>query len=279
MKFIQNSAALSLATLAALAASAALAQNNTSGWYMGGNIGRTSQNADDAAITGGLAAQGLATTSIDERDHDRGYKLFGGYQFNKNFAVEGGYFDLGSFGYTATTAPLGTQSGDTRYKGLNLDLVGILPFTEKFSAFGRVGVTSTRASGSYSATGAAAVPLGGANPSHRSTNPKWGVGLEYAFNPSLSMRVEAERYRVKDAFANKNHVDMVSVGLVYHFGVPVRVAQAPAPAPVYVAAPPPAPAPVYVAPPPPAPVYVAPPAPAPAPVMAPEPRAAKPYRN
>ncbi len=277
MKYLSIPAAIGLATLTALAAPAALAQQNNSGWYLGGNIGRTGQSADDAAITNGLAAQGLTTTSIDSNDRDRGYKLFGGYQFNRNVAIEGGYFDLGSFGYTATTAPLGSQSGDVRYKGLNLDLVGTLPITDKFSAIGRVGVTTTRASGSYSATGAAGVPFGIANASERSTNPKWGVGVMYDFTPSLGMRVEAERYRVKDAFRNKNHVDMISVGLVYRFGgAPVRVAQA-APAPVYVA-PAPAPAPVYVAPAPaPAPVYVAPPAPAP--VMAPEPRAAKPYRN
>lgn len=282
MKYLSTSAALGLATLAALAAPAALAQNvaqTNSGWYLGGNVGRTNQSTDDAAIKSGLAAQGLATTSIGSSGHDRGYKLFGGYQFNRNIAVEGGYFDLGSFGYTATTAPLGTQTGDTRYKGLNLDLVGTLPLTDKFSAIGRVGVTNTRASGSYDATGAAAVPFGNPNPSERTTNAKWGVGVMYDFTPSLGMRVEAERYRVKDALRNKNNVDMISVGLVYRFGgAPVRTAQA-APAPVYVA-PAPAPAPVYVAPAPaPAPVYVAP-APAPAPVMQqPEPRAAKPYRN
>jgi OOP family OmpA-OmpF porin len=284
MKHLSTSAALGLATLAALAAApAALAQSveqNTSGWYMGGNIGRTNQK--DANITTGLAAQGLATTSIVTTGHDRGYKVFGGYQLNRNVAIEGGYFDLGNFGYTATTSPLGTQTGDTRYKGLNLDLVGTLPLTDKFSAIGRVGVTNSRASGSYSATGAARVPFGNANPSERTTNAKWGLGVAYDFTPSLGMRVEAERYRVKDAFRNKNNIDMISVGLVYRFGgAPMRTAQA-APAPVYVApAPAPAPAPVYVAPAPaPAPVYVAPaPAPAPAPMMQPEPRAAKPYRN
>jgi len=283
MKYLSTPAAFGLAALAAaLAAPAALAQTAapiSSGWYLGGNIGRTNQDTDNAAIANGLAAQGLATTSINSDDRDRGYKVFGGYQMNRNFAIEGGYFDLGSFGYTAQTVPLGSQRGEVRYKGLNLDLVGILPFTDKLSAIGRVGVTSTKASGSYSATGAAGVPFGNANPSERTTGPKVGVGLMYDFTPSLGMRVEAERYRVKDAFRNKNNVDMISVGLVYRFGAPVRVAQA-APAPVYVA-PPPAPAPVYVAPPPPppapAPVYVAPPAPAP--VMQPEPRAAKPYRN
>lgn len=284
MKYLSTSAALGLATLAALAAPAALAQSQnqnqySSGWYLGGNIGRTNQDLDDAAVINGLAAQRLTTTSIEHTGHDRGYKLFGGYQLNRNFAIEGGYFDLGSFGYTARTMPLGSQTGDVGYKGVNLDLVGIVPFTEKFSAIGRVGVTSIRASSSYSSTGAAGLPLGTSDA--RSTNAKYGVGVMYDFTPSLAMRVEAERYHVKDAFRNKDHVDMVSVGLVYRFGAaPVRTAYV-APAPVYVA-PAPAPAPIVAAPAPrpaPAPVYVAPPAPAPAPMMAPEPRPAKPYRN
>ena len=280
MKYLSTSAAIGLAALAALAAPAALAQT-TSGWYLGGNIGRTNQDTDEAAIVNGLAARGLTTLSIENTGHDRGYKVFGGYQLNRNFAIEGGYFDLGSFGYTARTSPTGSQTGDVGYRGLNLDLVGILPFTEKFSAIGRVGVTTSRASSSYSATGAAFVPFGASD--SRSTNAKYGVGIMYDFTPSLAMRVEAERYLVKDAFRNKDHVDMVSFGLIYRFGAaPVRAAYV-APAPVYVApAPAPAPAPIVVArppPPPPAPVFVAPPPPPPAPAPMPEPRPAKPFRN
>ncbi len=284
MKYLSTSAALGLAAIAALAAPAALAQSPSqiqynSGWYLGGNIGRTDQDIDDAAIVNRLATQGRTTTSIEHTGHDRGYKVFGGYQLNRNFAIEGGYFDLGSFGYTARTAPLGSQTGDVGYKGLNLDLVGIVPLTEKFSAIGRVGVTSIRASSSFSATGGVGLPAG--TSSSRSTNAKYGVGVMYDFTPSLAMRVEAERYHVKDAFRNKDHVDMVSVGLVYRFGAaPMRTAYV-APAPAYVA-PAPAPAPIVAAPPPPpAPVFVAPPAPAPAPapMMAPEPRPAKPFRN
>jgi OOP family OmpA-OmpF porin len=279
MKYIKTSAALGLATFAAMAAPAALAQSQTqytSGWYLGGNIGSTRQDTDSGVIINGLRARGLTTTTIESDNRDRGYKVFGGYQLNRNFAIEGGYFDLGNFGYTARTTPLGTQSGDVGYKGLNLDLVGILPFTEKFSALGRVGVTSVRTSSSFSSTGAGVVPLG--TSSSRNTNAKYGVGLMYDFTPALAMRVEAERYHVKDAFRNKDHVDMLSVGLVYRFGAPVRTAYV-APAPAYVA-PAPAPAPVVAAPPPPpAPVYVAPPPPPPAPAPMPEPRPAKPYRN
>ena len=282
MKFKKTSVMLGVAALAALAAQPVLAQQDKHGWYAGGNIGRTGASIDDERIIRGLAGQGLVTTSIEDRDEDRGYKVFGGYQLHRNFAVEAGFFDLGSFGYTARTAPPGSLSGDIRVKGLNLDLVGILPITERFSALARVGVTSARTKGNFATTGAVRMPYSSANPSERATNVKFGAGLMYDFTPSLGMRVEAERYRINDAVGNKGHVDMVSVGLVYRFG-----ASAPAPrpvaAPVYVAPPPPPPAALPPPPPPPPPVVVSPPPPPPPVVVSPPPpppvRAPKPYRN
>jgi OOP family OmpA-OmpF porin len=276
MKFNKTSVMLGVAALAGLAALPAVAQDKT-GWYLGGNLGRTGASIDDNRIRSGLAGQGLTTQSIDDRDTDRGYKLYGGYQFHPNFAVEAGYFDLGRFGYTARTTPTGTLSGDVRFKGVNLDLVGLWPITDKFSALARVGVTSERARGNFSASGAVVLPFA-ATTSERATNIKFGAGVMYDFTPSLGVRLEAERYRVNDSIRNKGHVDMVSVGLVYRFGAasPAPRAVAPAPAPVYVApAAAPAPAPVYVAPaPPPPPPVMAPPPPPPEPMRAP-----KPYRN
>ncbi len=251
MNFTATPAMLAIAALAAFAAPAAQAQTQGAGWYGGGNIGRSAATIDDERIRGGLAGQGLVTNSIEDRERDTGYKLFGGYQFNRNFGLEGGYFDLGEFGYTARTTAPGSLTGDMSARGLNLDLVGTLPLTERFSVFGRVGVTSVRTEGRFSATGAARVPYTSPTSRQTSTNAKWGVGVAYAFTESLSMRLEAERYRLKDSVGNRGDVDMVSVGLVYRFGAP-----APAPRTAYVA-PAPAPQPMQAAP-----------APAPAPVVA-----------
>jgi OmpA-OmpF porin, OOP family len=261
MKLTKHSGMVTLAALAAaFTGPLAMAQvASDSGWYAGGNVGRTAATIDDDRITSGLQGQGLGVSSIDHRDRDTGYKVFGGYQFNRNFAVEAGFFDLGSFGYTATTVPAGTLGGDIRVKGLNLDLVGTWPLTDRLSALGRVGVTSSRTTGSFGASGAAGMPYANANPSQRGTNYKVGAGLAYAFTDSLSMRLEAERYRINDAVGNKGHADMLSVGLVYRFGAPSQAPRAAAPQPIIVAA---APAPVIVAaappPPPPAPVPAAP---------------------
>ena len=249
MKLARASGTLSLVALAVIASSFAVAADT--GWYGGINIGQSRAKIDDDRIAAQLLGSGLTTTSISDDERDIGYKLYGGYQFNKNFALEGGYFNLGKFGFTATTVPAGTLSGNIKLQGLNLDAVGILPFSEKFSAFGRAGVNYAQAKDNFSSTGAVAVPTE-PNPSKREANYKFGLGLQYNFTESLGMRAEAERYRINDAVGNRGDVDLFSVGLVYRFGAktpapapraaaPERVAAAPAPAPKPAAVTPPAP--------------------------------------
>jgi len=252
-KLARSSGKLSLIALAVLASSFALADD--SGWYAGANVGKSRGTIDDARITTSVAGSGFTGATIIDDDHSTGYKIFGGYQYNKYLAVEAGYFDLGNFGFNATL-PAGTLHGNIKLKGLNLDVVGTLPITEKFSVLGRIGVNYADASDSFVGTGA--VNVLDPNPSKRGTNLKVGLGLQYAFSPALAMRAEVERYRINDAVGNKGDIDLVSLGLIYRFGAktptPVPVAYAPPP-PVVVAQ---APQPVYVAPPP---VVVPPPLP------------------
>jgi len=182
---------------------------------------------------------------IEDDDRDFGYKLFGGYQLGRFISVEGGYFDLGKFGYTAETIPTGTVDAEIRIRGLNLDLVGYLPITEQFSAFARAGVNHAKVKGTFMGTGLASVVT--PTTSERDTNYKFGFGLQYFLSESLGVRAEAERYRINDSLGTKGDVDLFSVGLVYRFGATAAVAEpvrqqaaAPAPQP----APAPAPAPV-----------------------------------
>jgi len=252
-KLARASGKLSLIALAVLASSFAVADD--SGWYAGANVGQSSAKIDDARIASGLLGSGFSSATITDDDRSTGYKIFGGYQYNKYLAVEAGYFDLGNFGFNATTVPAGTLSGNIKLKGLNMDLVGTLPITEKFSVLGRIGVNYADTTDSFVGTGA--VNVLDPNPSKRDTNLKVGVGLQYAFTPALAMRAEVERYRINDAVGNKGDIDLVSLGLIYRFGAksptPVPVAYVPPPVVVAQAAPP-----VYVEPPPPAPVVVPP---------------------
>ena len=245
-KSVSTSAKLSLLTLALMATPFAMAQD--AGWYMGGSVGQSTATIDEARITSGLLGSGLVAGPFSNTEKDLGYKIFGGYQFNKYFSMEGGYFDLGQFGFSTSTTPAGTLSGDIRVRGLNLDLVGTLPITEKFSAFGRVGGTYARSDDHFVGTGA--VNVLNPNPSEDAANLKLGLGVQYAFNDALSVRAEIERYRIDDAVGNKGDVDLASVGLVYRFGgkTPTPVARTYTAPPVVIAQ---AAPPVYVAPPPP----------------------------
>jgi OmpA-OmpF porin, OOP family len=259
MTFTKTSGILGLAALAVFSGPAAQAQAPATGWYGGANIGRSAASIDNGRITSGLAAQGLAAGPIDDHDRSTGYKLFGGYQFTPNIGVEAGFFDLGHVGYSASTTPAGTLTGDMRVKGLNLDLVGTVPLVGRLSALGRVGVTSVRSSDSFGTTGAVRLPYASATPSQRSAGIKAGLGLMYDVSDSLAVRAEAERYGLKDAVGNRGHMDLFSVGLIYRFGAKSQPTRAPEPQAMAVAA---APAPIVQAPPPPPPPPVAaPPAP------------------
>lgn len=249
---------LGLAGLGSLIAASSFAQDG--GFYYGGlAIGQSRARIDEERITARLLDQGLSTSAFERDEKGNAYKLFGGYQFNRNFALEAGYFNLGKFGFTSTTVPAGSLSGQIKLQGLHLDLVGTLPLTERFSVLARVGAQAARARDSFSGTGA--VTVTDPNPSKRSASYKFGAGLQYEFSPSVWLRGEAERYRVNDAVGNKGDVNMFSVSLVFPFG------RTPAPAPraevAYVAppveAPPPPPPPPVVVAEPVAPVVVAPP--------------------
>lgn len=270
---------LALAGFAALCSTTAMAQmaQTAPGFYVGGSLGSTRANFNNDAINSQYAGSGFTVNSSTVDNTSNGGKLFGGYQLNPNFAIEGGLFDLGKFNYSGTTSA-GTYSGRSRVHGLNLDLVGTLPLSDRFSVLGRVGAAYSRTGDDITGTGIV-VPINN-NRKSNSTNVKYGVGLQYAITDALSLRGELERYRVNDPFRNRNNIDMASLGLIYRFGPKVQtpVAQAyVAPAPVYVAPPPPPPAPVVMAP---APVVVAPPPPPPpAPVYVPPARPAKEGRN
>ena len=227
--------------------------DDDSGWYVGANAGQSRAKIDDTRIRDDLLTAGFTTTALKDDDKHFGYKLFGGYQFTKYFALEGGYFDLGRFGFTANTAPSGGLTGEAKFKGGDIDAVGILPFTDKFAAFGRIGYAYTDVKDRFVGYG----PVGVANPqrSQNSSNYKYGFGLQYAVTPTWGVRAEGERYRVADAVGNKGDIDMYSVGLLYRFGktyAPMPVAQA-APEPKIAAAEP-VPEPAPVAPPPPPPL-------------------------
>jgi OmpA-like transmembrane domain len=88
---------------------------------------------------------------------DRG--VFVGHQFNRNFAIEVGYRDLGTLSGPLKAPPgFAPEEGDFQltFKGPQLALVGILPFG-RWEAYGKLGTMITDTHLSLDATGEAGV--------------------------------------------------------------------------------------------------------------------------
>jgi OOP family OmpA-OmpF porin len=241
-----------LAVTAVTLSASAPAAAQDAGWYVGANLGQSAAKIDDRRIIDGLLDEGVEITAIKNNDRHFGYKVFGGYEFNKYFALEGGYFNLGKFGFTANTIPAAGLTGDIKLQGVNIDAVAMLPFTAQFSAFGRVGYHYDYAKDNF--VGYGAIIVQDPERSRHSGDYKFGGGLQYLVTDSVGLRVEAERYRVNDAVGNKGDIDLYSVGVVYRFGraAPVMPPPPPPAAPKSIIAPPP-PEPAPTPPPPPPP--------------------------
>ncbi|MFL6573839.1 MAG: OmpA family protein [Burkholderiales bacterium] len=237
MKIVKASGTIGFAVAAAFASPLAAAQD--AGNYIGFGIGPSQAKIHDERISSQLAGSGFATTSIDDDDKDVAFKLFGGHKFNRNFAVEGGYFNLGKFGFTAHTSPAGTLEGSAKFQGANVDAVGILPLGANFSALARAGLTYAQTKDSFNGSGA--VVVRDPSPSKNAFNYKFGLGAQYDFTPALGLRADWENYRVDDAVGNKGNINTFMLGLVYLFGKTQQ------PAPRTEAPPPVAAAPVAVA--------------------------------
>jgi len=225
-----------------LAIAAALplpASAQDTGAYVGLGAGRVSAEIDDSGITSTLQSGGYGVSRLSTADDGNHYKVLAGYSFHPHFALEGSYFNLGSFDFDADLLPAATQSGKAgSINGFAVDLVGTLPLQDQWSAFARLGVNNAKAGQRFSGT---ATGTGLLNDSERGWNQKYGVGLSYAISDTLALRAELERYDLEDNAVLKDNVETFTLGVVYRFGAlepeapaeraPVSVAPTPTPAP------------------------------------------------
>lgn len=227
-----------LAALSVCAAASAQAQPSPSYYYFGLGAGQSQSQFDESATTRSVtgAASSIDLTSQDQRGAP--YKVFGGYQFSRMFALEAGYFNLGKFGYTAST-PGGALSGEYQIEGVNIDLLGTAPLSDKWSLLGRIGAQYANTDSSFSGSGTLAPLVTSSN--RRETDWKLGIGLQYDVSPGLQIRGEAERYRINDGFDNHGDVNVFSLSMVFPLGRATRARSTPvayvAPAPQVAAEP------------------------------------------
>jgi OOP family OmpA-OmpF porin len=198
----------------ALVSPAAMAQMSMGGFYVGGSLGKSSTRFDANDFSSGSA---LISESRDRRD--TAWKFFVGYNINQNFAVEGGYADLGEPAYRYSSAIGG---GRAEIENRSWFLAGKGTFQAgPVGLFGKLGLTQNRSK--LSATGDTAAvnailgtPFGGRDDRN---SWLWGIGAEYKFNRNVGLRMEYEDFgKFGDTNSTgRTKADMWSVGVTYAF--------------------------------------------------------------
>lgn len=182
------------------------AQAAEPGWYLVGFGGESSASGlsqgqvDDnlAAIFGSVGLEIVdASSTLD--DSDTGLGLAGGYQMNDHLAFEFGYVDLGTISYRATgTVTDGVEQAaaeailESEADGPVLSVLGILPIGERFSVFGRAGLSLMNAKGSAQLTVGDVSDR--ASQSSQKSDLMFGAGMEYELTRHFTIRLGWDRY-------------------------------------------------------------------------------------
>lgn len=172
-------------------------QQSQAGFYVGGSLG---QSSFDKEIVRELITLGTVDTS------DTGFKVFGGYQFNRNVGLEVAYVDLGKASYSGFAGPDPVIGGKVEVTGVNLSAIGAWPVAPNFDVFGKIGFLSWEDKASDVTGG---VPF---SDKIEGTDLSFGFGAAWHLTRNVRLRVEWERFRVDDTDA-----DLFSVGAVYKF--------------------------------------------------------------
>jgi OOP family OmpA-OmpF porin len=108
-----------------------------------------------------------------------------GYQINRNLAAEAFYTQLGDY---AGTNDARTARGDGKAHAAGVVAVGILPLTNEFSLYGKLGVANTKTDNTgHDALGS--VDLGATR-----TAATYGAGARYDFTPAFGLRFGVDHY-------------------------------------------------------------------------------------
>ncbi|MCA1326019.1 outer membrane beta-barrel protein [Herbaspirillum sp. alder98] len=191
--------ALSICVIALCAAGTASA-NEKKHWYFGGSIGSANNTLSGENSPKGSTEKIAAT----------GFKLYGGYQFNKNFAAELAYINFGKY---SSVSPDWRITAKTT--ALGMSAVGTLPLSTNFSVLGRAGVLAKM----VNADGRHVTDRQIYTMKSTKVAPLFGVGAEYRFTPAISLRAEYE-YVGKTGFGDeklKLANDLLSIGLRVRF--------------------------------------------------------------
>lgn len=200
------------------------------GWYLGAGYGQSETDINVGKVNSGfippLGGYTSASTTADETD--TGWKLFGGYQFTRNWAVELAYVDLGKSS-TNTRATTGGGTDTYRYentaKGWSIAGVGTAMVSDTFEVFGKLGAFLWDMDQKCSYTPGGGGGTGCVAPTNRSasgTDLTYGLGLKYNLTKQTSLRVEWEQFKdvgnastTGSSGTGQADVSLISIGIQY----------------------------------------------------------------
>lgn len=167
-------------------------------FYIGGHLGQAQAKSTCNDFSG---------PGISCDDKDVMWRILGGYQFNRNFAVEAAYSD---FGEVKATGPGGTAS--VKAHALELVGVGILPIADRFSVYGKLGVYHATTDGQVRTVSVRA------DASDTATELTYGFGAAYDITRQMTLRAEYQKYNdMGGDNVGKDDIDVLSVGLLFRF--------------------------------------------------------------
>jgi OmpA-OmpF porin, OOP family len=145
------------------------------------------------------------TTACDKTS--LAFKLYGGYKFTPNFAIEGAYSHLGKYSFAA-----GSPTLSLRPTALSVGGAAFYEVMPKLNLVGRLGLASSKVKASLA---------GGSNlpdslKSKESTTAYWGLGVGYAITPVLSLNGTLDTNRFKYA-QEKSSLMTLGAGVSYGF--------------------------------------------------------------
>lgn len=187
------------------------------GFYVLGEVTGSSTSLSKSHFDNGLT--GAGATSLKSKDDGKSaqWRMQGGYLFSPNFAVEAGYIDLGKSKYKASYDTAGVARGELKAGGIDVAALGILPISNAFSVFGKVGVIGAKVDSRLSAD-APASAASGKDSTHEAL-PLLGLGAKYKLTDNLDLRADFDHVSGigKSSKTGEMNSNMLSVGVAYNF--------------------------------------------------------------
>lgn len=172
---MKHTLTVSLAVTALLIAAAAQADDNDSGFYLGGGVGQFNIEVDDFDDV---------TTAVEEYDSDdTAWKAFAGWRMNRYFGVELAYVNLGS----PEDEILPGTFVEIETDGFAPYAVGTLPFGP-FELFAKAGYFFHETDARITS------PLGTATESDSGEDFTWSAGVGVTVFETFNLRLEYEQF-------------------------------------------------------------------------------------